>query len=107
MNFVDEQAGERMHKRHKFSRPNLARKTTPEDNMYDIMVAALAWSDIKISYTTFKKRRNCNANEDHDIDLAQYYEGHQMEIENKESAQTDEESSEELSSEESSMSDNE
>lgn len=77
MSFVDEQAGERMHKRHKFNRPNLARKTSPEDNLHDIMSTALAWSDPKLSYITYheermRKKRN---DEEHTAELCDYYVG--------------------------------
>lgn len=50
MNFVDEQAGERCHKRYKYIRPHLARKTSPENNLTDMMLNSLTWSDPKMSY---------------------------------------------------------
>lgn len=49
MNFVDEQAGEKCHKRYKFSRPHLSRKTSGEDQLSDMMRDALAWSDLKMA----------------------------------------------------------
>lgn len=54
MNFVDEQSGERCHKIYKFVRPHLARQTSPEDNLYDLMKAALARSDPKIACLAVK-----------------------------------------------------
>ncbi|XP_062710713.1 uncharacterized protein LOC115254807 [Aedes albopictus] len=64
INFIDEQAWERMHKRHKFSRSNLARKTSPEDNLYDVMVTALAWSDVKMSYIAQRKEMAANTDDE-------------------------------------------
>lgn len=49
MSYIDEQAGERCHKRYKHARPFHARKTSPEDNLLDIMRLSLAWSDPKLS----------------------------------------------------------
>lgn len=53
MNFVDEQAGETSHQRHKFSRLHFARKTSAEDNLTDMMKEALTWSDPKLSYLSY------------------------------------------------------
>lgn len=49
MNFVDEQSGERCHKVYKFIRPHLARKTSPEENLTDMMTEALTRSDPKLA----------------------------------------------------------
>lgn len=49
MNFVDEQSGERCHKIYKYVRRHLARQTSPEDNLFDLMKTALARSDPKIA----------------------------------------------------------
>ena len=56
MNYVDEQSGERCRKRHKFSRPHLSRKTSAEDNLTDMVKAALTWSDPKMSYLAYKMK---------------------------------------------------
>lgn len=55
LNFVDEQSGEKSHKRYKYSRPHLSRKNSAEDNLSDMMSCALAWSDPKMSYLSIKK----------------------------------------------------
>lgn len=49
MSFVDEQPGERGHKRWRHARTHLSRKTSPEDNLLDIFKLALAWSDPKLA----------------------------------------------------------
>ncbi|XP_065089025.1 uncharacterized protein LOC135710388 [Ochlerotatus camptorhynchus] len=49
MNFVDEQSGERCHKVYKFIRPHLARKTSPEENLTDMMTETLTRSDPKLA----------------------------------------------------------
>lgn len=75
MNFVDEQAGERSHKRHKFSRPHLSRKSSAEDNLTDMMRAALAWSDPKMSYLEFmasSKRKQRRNDEKFEAQIAEY-----------------------------------
>lgn len=64
MNFVDEQSGERLHKRHKFVRRQLSRKTSPESNLADMMVDALTWSDPKLSYHAHHIRSQCTESKD-------------------------------------------
>ena len=49
MNFYDEQAGERCHKRFKHARSHLARQTSPEDNLMDMLKLSLTWSDPEMS----------------------------------------------------------
>ncbi|XP_065079189.1 uncharacterized protein LOC135702117 [Ochlerotatus camptorhynchus] len=74
MNFVDEQAGERCHKRYKFTRPHLARKTSPEDSINDMMKTALAWSDVKFAHLDAKNTRKLRVDdEDFNQKLASFY----------------------------------
>lgn len=47
LSFADEQAGERCHKRSKYGRTYLSRKTSPENNLEDMMRLSLTWSDPK------------------------------------------------------------
>lgn len=54
MNFVDEQAGERCHRRYKYARPHLARKTSAQDNLTDMLKHSLTWSDPKMSFLEYK-----------------------------------------------------
>lgn len=74
MNFVDEQSGERCHKIYKFVRPHLARQTTPEENMYDLMKTALARSDPKIACLVDKSTggRKNRRDEDFEKEIEQY-----------------------------------
>lgn len=57
LSFIDEQSGERCHKRYKHARLHLARKTSPEDNLTDMMRMSLAWSDPKMSHLEFQSQR--------------------------------------------------
>ena len=58
---MDEQAGERCHKLYKKARTQLARKSTPEENITDMMKMSLAWSDPKMSYTENYCRRSARS----------------------------------------------
>lgn len=64
MNFVDEQAGERCHKRYKYARPHLARKTSGKDNLTDLLRHSLTWSDPKMSYLEYKLQPKSRAEHD-------------------------------------------
>lgn len=76
MSFVDEQAGERCHKKYKFSRTHLSRKTSAEDQMSDMMRSALAWSDMKMAdhiIRTERPRRQRFPDKKFDLLMAEYY----------------------------------
>lgn len=76
MNHVDEQSGERCHKRHKFARPHLSRKTSANDNLVDMMKAALAWSDTKMSYLEYQKSshpKSWKIDETFEAEMEQYF----------------------------------
>lgn len=60
---MDEQAGERCHKRYKHARTHLARKTNPEDNLLDVMRQSLTWSDLKMSHLEFYQRTSYTRHE--------------------------------------------
>lgn len=79
MNFVDEQSGERCHKRHKFSRPHLSRKTSAEDNLMDMMREALTWSDPKMSYLAYRSYR-AKIEKKCDIEMIEYFDQEKEEI---------------------------
>lgn len=71
---MDEQSGERCHKIYKIVRPHLARQTSPEENMYDLMKTALARSDPKIAClakNTSEGRKN-RRDEDFEREMEQY-----------------------------------
>lgn len=76
MNFVDEQSGERCHKRHKFSRPHLSRKTSAVDNLEDMVRAALCWSDPKMAYLTYQsscRRNHKPIDEEFESEMAEFF----------------------------------
>lgn len=73
MSFVDEQAGERCHKIYKFTRPNLARQLSPEENLHDIMVTALSSADIKISSMAFSRKTTHTTKDQHFQKQLSYY----------------------------------
>lgn len=76
MSFLDEQAGERCHKRYKHGRTHLARKTSPEDNLLDLMRLSLAWSDIKMSHQEFltnNKKRHAAGDSEFALMMTFYY----------------------------------
>lgn len=49
MAFYYEEGGESLHRRNKENRLFSARKTSPEDNLTDILVSALSWSDPSVA----------------------------------------------------------
>ncbi|XP_062550922.1 uncharacterized protein LOC134215829 [Armigeres subalbatus] len=73
LSFLDEQAGERCHKRYKFIRPHLSRKTSPETNLEDMMKASLTWSDPKMSLTSLRKQIRQPTDEEFQERLKCYY----------------------------------
>lgn len=75
LNFIDEQSGERSHKRYKYSRPHLARKTSSEDNLTDMMRVSLAWSDPKLSDLEFRSKPHKAGESDSDFthEMARFY----------------------------------
>ncbi|EDS33731.1 fibrinogen alpha chain [Culex quinquefasciatus] len=76
LGFYDEQPGERVHKRYKHGRYHLARKTSPEDNLMDIMMLSLTWSDPKISDEHERendKTRRRRQDEEFSRAMANYY----------------------------------
>lgn len=73
MNFIDEQSGERCHKRYKNARCSLARKTSPEDNLLDIMRMSLSWSDPNITHLEVRPRASKSKDADFQQQLEYYY----------------------------------
>lgn len=75
LNFIDEQSGERSHKRYKYSRPHLARKTSPEDNLTDMMRVSLAWSDPKLSDLEYRSKPHKARDSEADFtrEMARFY----------------------------------
>lgn len=75
LNFADEQAGERCHRRSKFGRTHLSRKTSAEDNIIDMMRLSLVWSDPKLSDLEIRTERKRKAYDDTDFSekMAYYY----------------------------------
>lgn len=57
MDCSDEQPGERVHKRIKHGRLNLARNTSPEDNLLDLERMSLIWSDPKLSDMAIRTKK--------------------------------------------------
>lgn len=71
---MDEQAGERGHKRYKHARSHLARKTSPEANIMDMLKLSLAWSDPKMSDDAYLLKKSSKPVDDKfSRDMAEYF----------------------------------
>lgn len=74
LNFIDEQAGERGHKRYKHARSHLARKNSPEANIIDMLKLSLTWSDPKMSDEAYRGKKSRGKNdEEFTKAMARYY----------------------------------